>query len=200
MPASSANSARSVNSSDQIRNGKKQRHSALRGLTWRFWFAVAVGLFWVALFGVTTLYTLTATIPPFEQLSRSEGILGEERITRKAGYRTLLRKADGTVEEYSCRDRDGEHHTCISSKWVGKPATIWWYPRAINPWQTDRRVVQLSVDGEVIITPEKTARHLESSKSWGIGITLFIFIAVMFYIAYEYQRAKSRRSHATEHR
>lgn len=199
--ASSANSlSRAVTVAQQNRN---KTNSIPPGLGWRFWFAVAVGLFWVVLLGVTTLYTVAVGIPPFEQLSRSEGILGVEKVTPRTGLRTLLHKPDGTVERYSCRDSDGRAHTCFvdltKQRWLGKPATIWWYPRAINPWQTDRRVVQLIVDGEVIITPEKTARHLESSKSWAIGLMLFMFVVVMFFIVYEYQRAKSRRNHAKEH-
>lgn len=119
----------------------------------------------------------------------------------RGGDRTLLRKSDGTVETFSCRYRDGSRHTCFvdtKQQWVGKKATIWWFPMEIYPWQIDRHVVQMVVEEELVISPEKMTRKLESAKSWSTGLSLFMFFAVVILMIFEYRRA--RRSHAAEHR
>lgn len=177
------------------------KNNAPFGLPWRFWIAAIISAFWMLLVGVTTFYTFRASIPPFEQLQRAHGVLGVERINVRAGDRTQLRLVDGSVQAFSCRDGDGERHTCfvdVKHQWVGKAATIWWCPIEINPWQIDRHVVQLMVGSEMVIAEQKAVQKLQSSKSWRIGVGGFVFFVAVAFLINEYNRG--RRKYAAQHR
>jgi hypothetical protein len=169
------------------------------GLSWRFYVALVVMAVIAIPTWITAWSALHTSVPPFEQLQRSEGVLDIEEISLRSGERTLLRKSDGTVEVYSCRDRDGLRHTCIfdpQRKWVGHKTVIWWFPMEIYPWHTDRRVAQMVIDGEIIVNYQRTVRKLESDKLWGIGISVFTFFLVVGIAIFEYLKAR-RQHHAT---
>lgn len=182
--------------SPEKRSAKSHWHAPL-DMTWRFWLAVVIGVPLLSLVVLSSLYTLRASIPPFDQLQRSEGVLAWEKISVRGGDRTLLHKSDGSVEKFSCRDGDGRLHTCFNRELAGRNVVIWWSPMEINPWQTDRHVVQMVNDEEIIISREQMTRKLETAKLFSIGTSLFVLIIFFVFIVIEYHRA--RRLHATEH-
>lgn len=61
----------------------------------------------------------------------------------------------------------------IYQKWQGKPARIGWFIQKYSLFSTDRRVVQVIVDGNEVVSNENVSQHIIRSKnSWILDLIM----------------------------
>jgi hypothetical protein len=167
-------------------------------LSWRFYTGLGVSLFVCSFFvWIPSIYTLNATIPPFEQLQKSKGTISFSDRGYRVGRRTILTKEDGEILVFLCRDYISEKGDCLTESSSGKEGEFWWYWLSTHPMDTNRRPVQISVEGELVLSYQKTVAVLQSAKSFALWVSPCMLIIFLGYNGYQYW--KERRRHASEH-
>lgn len=123
-------------------------------------------------------YTLNAAVPPLDQTTRSEGVLSFTASNRRSGSRTILTENDGTTHNFSCKIFGMDPSDCIELKYGGKRAIIWWYQYPVHPIETNKRPVQIEVDG-ILVRSYKTTLEWHASRQadmpWLVGIATVAF-------------------------
>jgi len=174
------------------KSGKLPRASFY--LSRRFYIGLGVSLFVVTFFiWIPSIYTLNATVPPFEQLQKVKGTISFSGRGYRFGRRTILTKEDGEILIFSCRDYIGEKHDCLDTSRSGKEGIFWWHWMKTHPMETNRRPVQILVEGELVLSYQKAIAHLELSKSFARWASLCMLIIFLGYNGYQYW--KERRRH-----
>jgi hypothetical protein len=164
-------------------------------LSWKFYIGLGVSLFVCTFFvWIPSRYTLNATIPPFEQLQKSKGTISFSDRGYRIGQRTILTKEDGEILVFSCRDYIGGKHDCLAVSRSGKKGEFWWYWLSTHPMETNRRPVQISVEGELVLNYQKTVTVLQSAKLFTLWVSSCMLVIFLGYNGYQYW--KQRRRHA----
>jgi len=72
----------------------------------------------------------------------------------------------------------------LYKRWQGKPARIAWFNQRYNIFSTDRRIVQVIIDGKEVISNKSVIRTINSEKN-KLHIILYIVISspLIFFIA-----------------
>ncbi|WP_241607278.1 hypothetical protein [Rosenbergiella epipactidis] len=72
----------------------------------------------------------------------------------------------------------------LYKKWQGKPAKIAWFTQRYNIFSTDRRIVQVIIDGKEVLSHERVINTINSAKGKFIVILcLVVSSPIMFFAA-----------------
>lgn len=124
------------------------------------------------------LEVLFLTIPPFDQSTISSGSINIDRGTNRGSALMLIDKANRKKTILGCRIYSQGDFSCIpknrAALYQGKNGKAWWYRARVNGVFTENRLLQLEVDGLVVINYEKQRdKYMEiRSNYFYIDLTL----------------------------
>jgi hypothetical protein len=151
---------------------------------WRWLVYILIYIFWIL---IPALYSITATLPPDNELLQTSGELFFTKYIPRRGSLTTLKTPNGEMT-FTCGDHMGSPNDCYVKKEVkqriqGKFATISWYGQPIYLWSRQNRLVELRVDGEKVISREMTQKNVNRASkyfSWAVIISIFVIIGLDF--------------------
>ena len=171
---------------NHVMNRKPWKMHYVRWIRFGNWLLIPIYVF-VAAFPL--YYEWRAEIPPFEQLTKTEGILTYKRVAKK-GAMIGLRAQEGT-HLFTCRfGLFGGRHDCENltlqriQPLEGKPATVWWFEQTVYPFTAQHRVAQVVVSDRMEVSIERTIELTERSKAnapWYAAGLFFFFVIVGIY-------------------
>lgn len=154
---------------------------------------------------------VTLSIPPFEQLNVTNGVLKIEQITGgkggSGGDILHLLNSDRSMK-FRCRINTRDESKCISKSdarfydktpngesWLGKSATIkpntskiirharaWWYEGNIFWILKEKRLLQLDVEGERVIGYEQQkAKYMLKKNNYDYIPTILLIFSIIWF-------------------
>ncbi|MGA3280303.1 MAG: hypothetical protein ABSD50_04885 [Smithella sp.] len=135
-------------------------------------------------FGIPGYYSITAKIPPADELQKTAGIIFFQSGTKACSIRTGLKTPEGEIL-FTCRSAMEGCDTCIwdaktRQQIQGKQGTVLWYDQPILPFvETNKLIVELWVNEKEIVGRGTIQSNIDGSFMFGCvwlpgGIVLFI--------------------------
>lgn len=138
-------------------------------------------------------YTLAVQFPEQQDIHYTEGLFTYREVARKHYQIGVI--TDSNTDFFSCRSSyfapdfceiDKKHYKQLDDelkrnnkrtniifepkiyqKWQGKQAKIGWFRQRYSLFSTDKRVVQVLIDGKEVVSKENVNKHIiRSKKSW----------------------------------
>lgn len=109
-------------------------------------------------------------IPELDQLETSEGSIAFNLTPLSRGSSLLLNKK-GQMIELNCWITSIGMKDCVSkddrNSFRGKKGKAWWYVARINGFSTEKRLLQLEVDGELVIKYlDQKNKYIENKSNY----------------------------------
>lgn len=140
---------------------------------------------------IPAYYSWTLDVPTVENMKKSEG-----KLVYKYQYRSdnIIGLDNGvSIEYYSCR-RDGLSNKsgCLAERIIrpmeGAYAEILWFEQKSYPWKKYRRLMQLTVNGEVKYDLAKAMRLVDFAKESAFWIFFVVLVCSIIVVrAYDKQ-------------
>ncbi|WP_140912144.1 hypothetical protein [Methylomonas koyamae] len=124
-------------------------------------------------------------IPEFNQLETGDGTISFNLTPLSRGS-SLMLNGQGKSIELNCWITSVGMKDCVASEdknqLKGKKAKAWWYEARINGFFTENRLLQLDVDGKLVIDYlDQRSKYIKSKEAYIYVWPMFFCVAVFFY-------------------
>lgn len=145
-------------------------------------------LFFVLLTFILSLVDLDIfllKIPEFNQLETGDGRISFNLTPLSRGSSLLLNDKGKSIE-LNCWITSVGMKDCVATEdktqFNGKKAKAWWYEARINGFFTEKRLLQLEVDGKLVINYlDQRSKYIKSKEAYIYVWPMFFCVAVFFY-------------------
>lgn len=163
----------------------KRSSSRARYKSWAI--SMLIVYFFVAI--VPLGYEILSHTP--DQLNESRGIIS----FKKVGKNILTKLSTSKGEElFTCASGLGRYSECLTHKempsLLNKRANVLWYEHSVFPTITTRKLVALYVDGQEIISKERSEKRMARSKSISLWVSLIMTVLIVSIAAFLLKKAK----------
>lgn len=116
---------------------------------------VYIATFFFFLFSFLDLDVFLLKIPDIDEAMVSEGIIKMSPFSGKRGRSLVVTTTNGQLV-LNCWVTSRRDKTCIKKQdnilYLGKHAKVWWYKARINGFFEENRMLQLEIDGRLVIS------------------------------------------------
>jgi hypothetical protein len=124
-------------------------------------------------------------IPDFNQLETGDGTISFSLTPLSRGSSLILSNKGKSIE-LNCWITSVGMKYCVAAEdknqFTGKKATAWWYEARINGFLTEKRLLQLEVDGKLVINYlDQRNKYIKSKEAYIYVWPMFFCVAVFFY-------------------
>ncbi|MBD9358093.1 hypothetical protein [Methylomonas albis] len=160
-------------------------------------------LFFVLLTFILSLADLDVfllKIPEFNQLETGHGSINFSLTPLSRGSSLILGNKGKTIE-LNCWITSVGTKDCFATEdknpFKGKNAKAWWYEARINGFFTENRLLQLEVDGKLVINYlDQRNKYIKIKESYIYVWPMFFCVAVFFYFIVRFSN-NCRNSYST---
>ncbi len=129
-------------------------------------------------------------IPDFNQLDISQGVIYIYKYQPRIGSKFTLVNSDKKKTLFSCNIFGDSNIECIpedkKKEYQGKNARVWFYSYD-GMFLKDNRLLQLEVEGNIIIDYQKQKNFYYESRSKYLYIrTFFLFLSIIFFFIIQF--------------
>lgn len=173
----------------------------------RFFLVTRWGIFFLFFVGFSILtlppiiYSWGVFFPETKDIKHTKG----KFIYKAAGKGDYVPGIDnsGREEYFGCKKQAGLHHYCINDRelykkykgdnleryyfetWKGKDAELSWFNQPVYFFSEQRRLIELTVDGVVVIPAENVRRVIEENReSWVNDLAFYLIFLLIFSLVF----------------
>lgn len=130
---------------------------------------VYIATFFFFLFSFLDLDVFLLTIPDIKEALVSEGVVKMSPFSGKRGRSLIITTTNGQLV-LNCWINSRRDKTCIKKQdnilYLNKHAKVWWYKARINGFFEENRMLQLEIDGQVVVDyKEQKEKYLLSKDN-----------------------------------
>ncbi len=144
---------------------------------------IHIATFFFFIFSFIDLDVLLLKIPNIDEALVSEGVIKWSPFTGKRGKSLVIATTNGQLV-LNCWITSGRDKSCIKKQdnilYLDKPAKAWWYKARVNGFFEEKRLLQLEIDGQLIVNyDEQKEKYLLSKKNHNYLPTILFIISLL---------------------